>query len=616
MVEKKYSIRLRKSIIFRSLLMLIIAITLIVGVSGAFFVIYQRESLEQSVFEKNSSDLKQVMNSITQELDQFGSQLSLLSKTTSVQQMDSVVSASFLKSFDVSTLFKIGEYVTLYDRHHQFICDNSMIGTSSPHQPFTAFNSVTPHRPYTSAWYSEEDFIPNKFFAIAVGDRAHASGSLVANFSFKRIWQKYASHKIGEDGFLIAFDDKNRVLLYPELSKILEQELYASDLGLKDFSAKTFSITKPTFITLNNKQYLAAYSYNPRYQIGILSLQSRDEVQSLIAAVAYTMVFLLALTIVATILIILWLFKNFAFPLRNIIEHINYIASGNFDSEPLPEINKENELGILTESFNQMQSIIQKQIQDLNLHKEHLELEVLERTRELEEAKNQLDLISRTDELTKLPNRRDIREKIQQEANRAERTHRDFCFIFIDIDKFKDINDTYGHYCGDLVLKGVADIIRKNLRKYDYVARWGGEEFLTVLPETDLDGAKIVAERFRRKVAQMKIEFSDTIIGVTITLGVALYDQKLGVDRSIQLSDHALYKGKMNGRNQVVIWDPKDTSEDEYKMALLDQKAFLYASCPIDNEEKNDPSDFEMDQQNEDDDEIEEIDDKETSSKE
>jgi diguanylate cyclase (GGDEF)-like protein len=328
------------------------------------------------------------------------------------------------------------------------------------------------------------------------------------------------------------------------------------------------------------------------------------------------MVFLLALTIVATILIILWLFKNFAFPLRNIIEHINYIASGNFDSEPLPEINKENELGILTESFNQMQSIIQKQIQDLNLHKEHLKLEVLERTRELEEAKNQLDLISRTDELTKLPNRRDIREKIQQEANRAERTHRDFCFIFIDIDKFKDINDTYGHYCGDIVLKGVADIIRKNLRKYDYVARWGGEEFLTVLPETDLDGAKIVAERFRRKVAQMKIEFSDTIIGVTITLGVALYDQKLGVDRSIQLSDHALYKGKMNGRNQVVIWDPKDTSEDEYKMALLDQKAFLYASCPIDNEEKNDPSDFEMDQQNEDDDEIEEIDDKETSSKE
>ena len=71
-------------------------------------------------------------------------------------------------------------------------------------------------------------------------------------------------------------------------------------------------------------------------------------------------------------------------------------------------------------------------------------------------------------------------------------------------------------------------------------------------------------------------------------------------------SDHALYKGKTNGRNQVVIWDPKDTSEDEYKMALLDQKAFLYASCPIDNEEKNDPSNFEL-EQNEEENSTEEI---------
>lgn len=605
MTEKKNSIRLRKSIIFRSLLMLVITITLIMGVSGSVFMYFQKQTLEQGVFEKNSSNLKQILLSIEQELDQFGSQLSLLSKTTSVQQMDSIVSASYLKSFDVASLFKTGEYVTLYDRHDQFICDNSMSGSSLHYQQFTDFNKVTPHRPYTSHWYSE-NFIPNKFFAISVGDRAIADGTLAANFSFKRIWQKYASHKNGDNGFLIAFDDKNRILLYPDLKMILNQELYAADIGLENFSAKTLSIDKPTYIILNNEEYLATYSYNARYQIGILSLQPKEEVQSLISAVFYGMFFLLTVTIIAVILIIFWLFKNFAFPLRNIIEHINYISKGNFNAAPLPDVEKADELGILSKAFNQMQSIIKKQIEDLNQHKKHLELEVLERTRELEDAKNQLDLISRTDELTKLPNRRDIREKIHQEANRAERNHRDFCFIFIDIDKFKDINDTYGHYCGDIVLKGVADIIRNNLRKYDYVARWGGEEFLTVLPETDLSGASIVAERFRKKVEQMKIEFSDTIIGVTITLGVALYDSRLGVDRSIQLSDHALYKGKTNGRNQVVIWDPKDTSEDEYKMALLDQKAFLYASSPIDNEEKNDPSDFEL-EENEEENSTEEI---------
>lgn len=593
MTNEKISISIKKSIIFRSLFFLIIAITLIVGVGGFIFVHYQKERLQQSVFDKNSNDLKQVMLSIEQELDLFGNQLSLLAKTSSIQQMDSVISSSYIKSFDIASLFKIGEFVTLYNPNHQFICDNSMIGSSLPHKPFNDFTLVTSHRPYTSNWYLE-DFIPNKFFAISVGDRALANGTLVANFSFRRIWQKYASYKVGDKGFLIAFDEKSRVLLYPDLQKILEQELYASDLGLKDFSAKTFSVDKPTFITINGKEYLPTYRYIPRYQIGILSLQLKEEVQSLISTVVWGIIFLFGLTVIASILIIIWLFKKFAFPLRNMIEHINYIANGNFDSTPLPELsNNADELGILTKSFNQMQLIIQTQIKDLNQHKEHLEIEVLERTRELEDAKNQLDLIARTDELTKLPNRRDIREKIQQEANRSDRTHRDFCFIFIDIDKFKDINDTYGHYCGDLVLKSVADIIRKNLRKYDYVARWGGEEFLAVLPETDLQGAEIVAERFRKKVSQMKSEFSDTLVNVTITLGVALYDSKLGVDRSIQLSDHALYKGKMNGRNQVVIWDPKDTPEDEYKKAFIEQqnRSLSFSSCPKDEEEDENEED-------------------------
>lgn len=579
MSEKKQSVSLKNSIIFRSLLMLILAITTIMVVSGSFFIYFQKEALEKSVFEKNSNDLKQVMLSIEQEFDQFGNQLSLLSKTTSVQQMDSIISASYLKSFDVASLFKIGELVSLYNRHNQLICDNSMNESVLPHKSFTDFGLVTPHRPYSTEWYWE-DFIPNKFFAITVGDRALANGTLAANFSFRRIWHKYTSYKVGEDGFLIAFDDKNRLLMYPDLQKILDQHLEASDLGLKDFSSKTYSIEKPTFITLNGKEYLATYLYNARYQIGLLSLQSRAEIQSLISAVALGMLFLLGLTILASVLIILWLFKHFAFPLRHIIEHINHIAKGNFDSDPLPENKRNNELGILTRSFNQMQAIIQKQIQDLNKHKQHLEFEVVERTRELEDAKNQLDLISRTDELTKLPNRRDVREKIQLEASRAERTHRDFCFIFIDIDKFKDINDTFGHHCGDIVLKGVADIIRNHLRKYDYVARWGGEEFLVVLPETELQGAAIVAERFRKKVSQMKVEYSDTIISVTITLGVALYDSKLGVDRSIQLSDQALYKGKENGRNQVVVWDPKDTTEEAYQLAAIEQ-AQLHSSCPV-----------------------------------
>ena len=134
------------------------------------------------------------------------------------------------------------------------------------------------------------------------------------------------------------------------------------------------------------------------------------------------------------------------------------------------------------------------------------------------------------------------------------RTHKPFCFIFIDIDHFKDVNDTYGHACGDEVLKAVSHTIRGMLRKYDVIARYGGEEFLTLLPETELGGAAIVAERFRKKIEDMTVEFGKLSIKVTITLGVAQFDPALGADKSIQLADKALYEGKESGRNRVVLW--------------------------------------------------------------
>ena len=254
-----------------------------------------------------------------------------------------------------------------------------------------------------------------------------------------------------------------------------------------------------------------------------------------------------------TILIILLLFFHFAIPLYQLISHINHIGEGNFEAEPFPISNRKDEIGLLANSFNNMLSLIQKQMKQLNEHQKYLEEQVQKRTQELENAKNQLEIISKTDELTGLPNRRDLREKIQQEAHRATRMNRNFCFIFIDIDKFKNINDTYGHQCGDEVLKTVASTIRQLLRKYDFVARWGGEEFLAVLPETEIQGAKIVAERFRQSIESLHIKYTDIEIPVTVTLGVSQFDGELGIDKSIQLADEALYDGKMNGRNQVVV---------------------------------------------------------------
>jgi diguanylate cyclase (GGDEF)-like protein len=260
-------------------------------------------------------------------------------------------------------------------------------------------------------------------------------------------------------------------------------------------------------------------------------------------------------------------------PLNKLILHIKQITQGNLDIQEIDVGTRYDEIGQLGKAFNIMHSTIKRQIGELNAHRDILEQEVRERTKDLEEANKKLDLISKTDELTGLPNRRDMNETIANEVGRVQRTHKPFCFIFIDIDHFKNINDTYGHACGDVILKSVAQTIRGLLRKYDVFARYGGEEFLTLLPETDLEGAAVVAERFRKQIEKMTVRYADFTIKITITLGVAKYDDRLGADRSIQMADKALYQGKESGRNRVIVWEPEWVTNADYEAAAIELAA-------------------------------------------
>ena len=171
-------------------------------------------------------------------------------------------------------------------------------------------------------------------------------------------------------------------------------------------------------------------------------------------------------------------------------------------------------------------------------------------------AERRMESMALTDPLTGLLNRRSMEQRLRDAAHGFERTGRTFSLVMADVDRFKRINDVHGHAAGDRVLRAVAGLFGERLRGGDAVARWGGEEFLLLLPETELRTACEVADRLR---ATAEARLSDTAgLGqsVTLTFGVAVFDRPMRVDVCLKQADDALYAGKAEGRNRVVSAAP------------------------------------------------------------
>ncbi|MCA8912679.1 MAG: diguanylate cyclase [Planctomycetes bacterium] len=174
-------------------------------------------------------------------------------------------------------------------------------------------------------------------------------------------------------------------------------------------------------------------------------------------------------------------------------------------------------------------------------------------------TERRLKLLASTDELTGLTNRRRMLEHIREELVRMKRSGKPAALVMADIDHFKQVNDRHGHQAGDVVLIGVSDELRERLRSQDFISRWGGEEFLFLLPETEVQGALVAAEKLRAAVGDSVIEFNGKELKVNMTFGVAPLDPAVGIDESISRADNALYEGKKAGRNRVTLWQPAPT---------------------------------------------------------
>jgi diguanylate cyclase (GGDEF)-like protein len=154
--------------------------------------------------------------------------------------------------------------------------------------------------------------------------------------------------------------------------------------------------------------------------------------------------------------------------------------------------------------------------------------------------------------LTKLLNRRSMLERIEGEITRSGRSGSPFTLILCDIDNFKMINDEYGHDCGDYILETIAKLMQDTVRKVDQIARWGGEEFLLLLPDTDAEGGRLVAEKIREIINGTPFQYQEKNICVTMTFGVSGYSGSINISDCIIRADKAMYDGKKNGKNCIM----------------------------------------------------------------
>jgi len=166
-----------------------------------------------------------------------------------------------------------------------------------------------------------------------------------------------------------------------------------------------------------------------------------------------------------------------------------------------------------------------------------------------------IETLAITDGLTGVYTRRYFIERFDEEIKRASLRKSSVAFLMIDADHFKMINDQHGHLTGDQVLKEISKIIQENVREIDIVGRFGGEEFCVVLPDTDMEGSRVVAERIRKSAEKRSIKAYDNTVSVTLSIGIAIYpsDGKL-LEEMMDKADWALYRAKSQGRNCVVAF--------------------------------------------------------------
>lgn len=304
-------------------------------------------------------------------------------------------------------------------------------------------------------------------------------------------------------------------------------------------------LVRPTIITFLNKKYIVQVipiknGDNSEY---ISIFADYDSILAPYELQVFNLLIIFTLTALIMVPIIIYFSGIIIKPIYELVKESLKIKRRRYESI------KKVESSILEVSY--LSSAFEDMSESIHRYQNSLEEQVKERTKELIEKNQELLKLSITDKLTEIYNRAKLDKTLQEEFNRSKRYKTEFSVILIDIDFFKKVNDTFGHQIGDDVLKESAQVLKDSIRLTDVLGRWGGEEFLIISPQTNLEGAVKIAEHINNAIKLYK--FKTYPNKVTMSIGVASYFEDMSKIEEIVLNaDKSLYKAKENGRDRVV----------------------------------------------------------------
>jgi len=237
-------------------------------------------------------------------------------------------------------------------------------------------------------------------------------------------------------------------------------------------------------------------------------------------------------------------------PIENLSDGARRIAQGQLDLE-IPEPSTRDEIGLLTRTFNDMMRKLRGNQEEI----ESANAKLLDQNLQLQQANEVLEQLSITDGLTKLHNHRFFQDHLTREIKHVNRSRKPLSMILVDVDDFKALNDRMGHSAGDELLRNIAMVMNDSIREIDLLARYGGDEFVVLATNTDLDGIHQLAEKIRTTIAESSFIIDESLrpTRATISMGVAQYEGNR--KRFFSAADRALYRAKAQGKNCVAVDD-------------------------------------------------------------